>query len=301
MAKSKKSQTPAVQTAAAAAKHKAETEAADAAFRADQSKTGCKVAQLLLAESQGGTAAALAVGDASWEYVNAELIRANSGKLEVFTAAVGHLKADISARMVTDSAPNISRYLGYAALARLWDRSKLLQLPKSFLQEACPLVYRDESAPGLEYQTPGPRGMSTQLGYQWQNGVADKAVKLLDEAAAAVGTCNALTVDAFAAKRKAIWAVGQGRHNQTGKGKGKGGKAAAEKGKAAARKAAEKAAEKLLSLILLNISSYAESDTDIGDRVKGLKAIRLRAKEAYDQLVTEAAAAAKGKPQKAAA
>jgi hypothetical protein len=276
--------------------YKMEQEAAEAAFRVEQGKRAAGIGKALLSEAVGGMAAAYSVGLLCWEYVNAEVIRHTGGKPERFTDAVRQLQKDIAARMTCEGKPNISRYLGYVGLAKLWNVDKLLSIPRSFAQNALPMITRDDTAPGLEYVQETARGNQTDIAYSWVIGCEEKGPALLDKLAAGIDTCAALTVDQFNEQRKGFLKTGgKGRRNQGGKnaGKGKGGKG----GKFMT---ASKAAAKL-SQALAAIKSYAALvNIPAATRLKGLAAMVAAVRELRDGIkeAAEKAAAGKGKAAK---
>lgn len=273
-----------------AEQHKLEQEAADKAFRAEQGGRAVRIGQALLAESTGGMVAAYAVGVECWEYVDAEVTRAGAnGKAERFTSAVKQLQADLSARMTAEVTPNISRYLGYVGLAKLWGEDKVKQLPRSFAQNALPLITRDDTAPGLTWTEDTTHGKESRFAYSWVPGCEVKGPELMDKAIAGLGTCQAMTLDGFVTARAAFHKGGKGRHNQKGTnkgGKGKGGKALA----------AGKSAAKLAECIKA-IKAYATiSQIPAATRLKGLAAAVATIRELRDAIK---AAAVKGKADKA--
>lgn len=267
-----------------------EREAQDAAFRVDQSKRAAVIGQKLLAEVTGGMTAAYDVGVACWEYVVPELYRGTAGDTARFTDCMRHLKTDIRARMTTDTDPNISRYLGYVGLGKLWGADKLLQLPKSIAQEALPMVTRDDTAPSLEYEADTARGKEKRVAFQWVPGCEVKGPELLQKVIDGQGTCAAMTLAQFTEARKAFCAAGRGRHNQ--KGTNKGGKGKAGKGgKAAAKKAAGKLAQCLAA-----IKAYATvAEVPVTVRLKGLRAVIGTVRELAAELKAAVAAPAAGK------
>lgn len=264
-----------------AEQHKIEQEAADKAFRAEQGGRAVKIGQALLAESTGGMASAYAVGSACWDYVDAEVTRAGSnGKAERFTVAVRQLQADLAARMTTEVTPNISRYLGYVGLAKLWSADKLLQLPRSFAQNALPMITRDDTAPGLTWTEDTTKGKEQRFAYSWVPGCENSGPALLEKAIAGQGTCAALTLDGFVKLRAEFLKGGKGRHNQGGKNKGKGKPG---KGKGGAVKAAAKLAECLKA-----IKAYAGmKEIPVATRRKGLAAAVATIRELRDALKDE--------------
>jgi hypothetical protein len=261
-----------------AEKAKAEQEAAETAYRAEQCKRAQGIATGILTESTGGTALTLSVGEGCWDYTNSDLLRGTPGDTGRFTASMRQLKKDIAVRLTTDTEPNISRYLGFAALAKLWNRDKLLTLPRSIVQDACTMVTRDDTAPGLEYINAKGQAESA---YHWVNGCEVKGMELLNRAADGVGTCKGLTLAEFTTARKEFCASGQGRHNQGGKNKAKG------KGKA--KGAAKKAASKLAAA-LKAIKDYASvAAIPVPTRIKGLRAAMATVKELVIELRTAVA------------
>jgi hypothetical protein len=277
--------------------HRMEQEAANLAFRVEQQKRAAVIGQKLLAEVTGGMAAAYAVGECCWDYYCAELTRGTAGDTARFADATRHIKADIRARMTTDTDPNVSRYVGFVGLAKLWGADKLLQLPKSIAQEALPMITRDDTAPSLEYETDTPRGKETRVAFQWVPGCEVKGPELLQKVIDGQGTCAAMTLSQFTEARKAFCAAGRGRHNQKGTnkgGKGKGGKG----GKAAAKAAAGKLAQGIAA-----IKAYAgAADVPANVRMKGLRAVIATVRELATELRASATAPAdKGKGGKAAA
>lgn len=187
--------------------------AADKDFAKAQAARLVKVKESLVKESNSATLTALAVADASWDFVNAELVRAGGATDKNYTAAAAELAKRLKGEMPPGiSAPDssgIGRYLGYAALARLIGRDEFKRLPLSWLKSLITLTWRDKSAPGLEFKA-GVYKEGVEIAYSFGNGTSDWDAK----ARALIGKCLAGDVKGFddlTKRMKKIRVPGKGR------------------------------------------------------------------------------------------
>lgn len=184
-----------------AAAHVRAQKAADAEFAESQTARAVKLISALRAEESGAIAGALAVGDVCWDYFDAAFARAGNCQPATFTASAAELRALIRPALGKDADPNVSRYLKYAALARVWDRDKVLAIGVSIAQQAAKLIELDKTAPALAYKTPGRNGMESFLAFQFVPAWEKKARKLLEDTFTRSGTCDPITLATFTSKR----------------------------------------------------------------------------------------------------
>jgi hypothetical protein len=315
----------------AAEAHRLAQEEADRVFALSQVKLAADVADALGEESLGAMTDALAVGNAAWTYFNAGLLHETGSKANRFTACVKALKETLGGMVPNGRDINISRYLGYAALSRVWSAEKMVRLGRSIVDSALPLLARDDSAPALEYQADGTAGPVVTYAYSFVPEWKEESVKLLESAVAGAGTCKAMTLSEFLKAKKAFAQTAKGR------GKAKGEKevsapvvpvevsdsakrigralaaaaspvVATESGKtaevnrAAAVAVAVQQGDFGLADILSSIAAFGAATTiETKARLEGLRAIRSAANDAVEGIKTAGLAAKAARAEKRAA